>query len=158
MLVITLAILAGGVTLALVRGDDTAGKSTLPSTTVPIPPPPVVTPPEAGMPQPTCDTCVPGGQTFTQQVHTSNPAGTNAFRDPRGFGGQGRRVLPSQQIEVVCRFFDPNAPITVQPGWWYLVDSPPWNREYCTPANSYLNGDPAEVPYKTDVDERVPVC
>lgn len=114
-----------------------------------------------GVPEPTCPTCAPGpgGQTFTQQVHTSNPAGTTTFKDPRGFGGQGPRVLPGQQVEVVCRFHDPNAPPTVQPGWWYLIHSPPWNREYYTPANSYLNTDPLKEPrVVADVDERVPVC
>lgn len=67
-------------------------------------------------------------------------------------------MLPGQQVEVVCRFFDPNAPASVQPGWWYLVDSPPWERQYYTPASSYLNGDPPEGPYITNVDGRVPVC
>ncbi|MGH3872464.1 MAG: serine/threonine-protein kinase [Pseudonocardiaceae bacterium] len=158
---ITLAALAGGTALALVNSRDdlpAAGGSAQSSTAGPIPPPPVVVRPNAEMPQPSCASCGPGGTTFTQQVHTSNPAGTNTFQEPRGFGGQGPRVLPGQQVQVVCRFFDPNAPITVQPGWWYLVDSPPWNRQYYTPANSYLNGDPAEGPYRTDVDERVPVC
>lgn len=115
-------------------------------------------PGEAKMPQPTCSTCTPGGKTFPEQVHTSNPAGTTTFRDPRGFRGEGSRVLPGQKIEVVCRFLDPNAPASVQPGWWYLVDSPPWNRQYYTPASSYLNGDPPEGPQVTPVDGRVPVC
>ncbi|MGH8349213.1 MAG: hypothetical protein ACRES5_22045, partial [Pseudomonas sp.] len=63
-----------------------------------------------------------------------------------------------QQVEVVCRFHDPNAPASVQPGWWYLIASSPWNRQYYTVANSYLNGDPPEGPYLTSVDNGVPVC
>ena len=118
--------------------------------------PPAAVP--GGALEPTCPTCGPGGETFTQQVHTSNPAGTTTFQDPLGFGGQGPRVLPSQRVEVVCRFHDPNAPATVRPGWWYLIASPPWNREYWTPANSYLNRDPLEEPPPTDVNEDVPVC
>jgi hypothetical protein len=121
-------------------------------------PPVVAMPGAANMPQPTCPTCTPGGKTFTEQVHTSNPAGTTTFHDPRGFRGEGPRVLLGQRVEVVCRFLDPNAPASVQPGWWYLVDSPPWNRQYYTPANTYLNGDPPEGPHGTAVDGRVPVC
>ncbi|MGH3803704.1 MAG: hypothetical protein ACRDTD_26950 [Pseudonocardiaceae bacterium] len=129
-----------------------------PTRTPADPSPPGVVAPGARMPEPICATCTPGGKTFTQQVNTSNPAGTTTFRDPRGFAGQGPRVLPGQRVEVVCRFLDPNAPASVRPGWWYLVDSSPWNRQYYTPANSYLNGDPPEGPYVSGVDGRVPVC
>jgi hypothetical protein len=112
----------------------------------------------AGIPKARCPTCAPGGKTFTEQVHTNNSAGTNAFKNPLGPSGSGPRVRPGQQIEVVCRFLDPNAAPSVQPGWWYLVDSSPWNREYFTPANSYLNGGLPEGPYTKKIDERVPVC
>jgi hypothetical protein len=59
---------------------------------------------------------------------------------------------------VICRFLDPNAPVSVKPGWWYLIDSPPWNRQYYTVANSYLNGDPPQGPYINTVDKGVPEC
>jgi hypothetical protein len=62
-------------------------------------------------------------------------------------------------VEVVCRFFQPNADDSVKhDGWWYLISSPPWNRRYYTIANSYLNGDPPEGPYINTVDNGVPVC
>ncbi len=114
--------------------------------------------PEApdGMPPPSCPTCITGGKTFTQQAGMGTPKPT--FRDPRAFKGKGQEVQPGQQIEVVCRFHDPNAPPSVKPGWWYLIASPPWNRQYYTVANSYLNGDPVEGPHLTDVDNGVPVC
>lgn len=108
------------------------------------------------MPRPTCPTCYTGGLTFTQQANFGTPKRT--FQDPRAFRGIGPEVQPGQEIEVVCRFHDPNAPLSVQPGWWYLIASPPWNRQYYTVANSYLNGDPPEDPSRTPVDNGVPVC
>jgi len=116
-------------------------------------------PEPGGMPLPNCPTCVPGGETFTEQVGGGNSKPT--FRDPRGPIGRGPEVQPGQQVEVVCRFHDPNAALTVQPGWWYLIASLPWNWQYYTVANSYLNGDPPELPpgeSGTPVDVTVPVC
>lgn len=108
----------------------------------------------AEMPLPTCDTCT-SGKTFPEQV---GAGGAATFRNPRAFRGNGARVSPLQRVEVVCRFYDPNAPPSVQPGWWYLLAEPPWNRQYYSPANSYLNGDLPEGPALTSVDSGVPVC
>jgi hypothetical protein len=108
------------------------------------------------MPTPDCPTCISGGQTFTE--HAAGDSLKPTFRDPRAFKDQGPPVQPGQQVEVVCRFHDPQAPLSVQPGWWYLIASPPWNRHYYTVANSYLNGDPPQGPPATDVDNGVPVC
>ena len=83
----------------------------------------------------------------------SLPSGTRLFS-----GGLGQPVQPSEKVEVVCRFYQPNAEASVKPGWWYLIDSPPWNRQYYTVANFYLNGDPPGGPYITNVDNRVPEC
>lgn len=125
-----------------------------PSSSPPTPTPPTTQP--VAMPPPTCPTCGAGGKTFTEQSSLGSPKPT--YRDPRTFTGEGPSVQPGEQIEVVCRFLDPNAPASVQPGWWYLIASPPWNREYYTVANSYLNGDPPGGPFVTDVDTQVPVC
>jgi hypothetical protein len=119
--------------------------------------PPVTAMPEPGdMPRPTCATCFTGGKTFTEQAGSGTSKPT--FRDPRYFKGPGPSVQPGQRIEVVCRFLDPNAPPSVKPGWWYLIATAPWNRNYYTVANSYLNGDPPDGPFITDVDNGVPVC
>lgn len=80
------------------------------------------------------------------------------FREPRTLTGQGPRVQSGQQVKVVCRLYVPAGPISTRPGWWYLIDSSPWNRHYYTVANSYLNGDAPGGPYFTMVDSRVPVC
>lgn len=120
------------------------------------PAPATATPTPVEMPQPTCATCITGGKTFTEQAGSGTSKPT--YRDPRYFKGPGPSVEPGQQIEVVCRFLDPNAPPSVKPGWWYLIASSPWNRNYYTVANSYLNGDPPEGPFITDLDNGVPVC
>jgi hypothetical protein len=108
------------------------------------------------MPEPNCPTCISGGKTFPEQAGGGSEKHT--FRDPRSFAGLGPSVQPGQRVEVVCRFLDPNAPVSVKPGWWYLIDSPPWNRQYYTVANSYLNGDPPQGPYINAVDKGVPEC
>jgi hypothetical protein len=108
------------------------------------------------MPMPNCPTCFFGGKIFTEQA--GGPAAKPTFRDPRAFAGQGQAVLPGQRVEMVCRFYQPNAPLTVKPGWWYLIASSPWNRRYYTVANSYLNGDPPEGPHITKADNGVPEC
>lgn len=142
-----------GVVLTAVIGKIDNGSSNTPSSPPPASAQPVV-PDE--MPLPDCPTCISGGKTFSQQAGAGNLKST--FRDPRAFMGKGPSVQPGQQVEVVCRFYDPHAPASVQPGWWYLIASPPWDRKYYTVANSYLNGDPIEGPHLTSVDNGVPEC
>lgn len=107
------------------------------------------------MPLPTCATCT-SGKTFQEEANAG--AGATTFRDPRTFRGRGPRVERLQKVQVVCRFHDPAAPASVQPGWWYLLASPPWNRQYYSPANSFLNGDPVEGPHITNVNSGIPEC
>jgi hypothetical protein len=116
-------------------------------------PTPAVTSAQDGMPPPTCTTCIAGSKTFPEQASTGGAA---TFRDPRAFLGRGVRVSPLQQVEVVCQFYDFNAP-SVRPGWWYLLAGP-WRRGYYSSANSYLNGDPPEGPHLTPTDNGVPRC
>jgi len=110
----------------------------------------------AVMPLPTCFTCTTG-KTFPEQVSPTS-IGARTFRNPLAFGGEGKRVTARQHVQVVCRFQQLDAPASVQPGWWYLIASPPWNRQYYSPANSYLNGDPLKGPYLTNVNSGIPVC
>ena len=97
-------------------------------------------------------------KTVTEQVHTSNPAGAPIFSDSRAFKRHRPWVTPGQPVEVACRFLDPKAAPNWQSDWWYVVASQPWDGHFYTPAIFYLNGDPPEGPYVTDVNSRVPVC
>jgi hypothetical protein len=108
------------------------------------------------MPLPTCFTCTTG-KTFPEQVSPAS-MGARTFRNPLAFGGEGRRVNPGQRVQAVCRYQQLDAPASVQPGWWYLIASSPWNRQYYSPANSYLNGDPPDGPHLINVDSGIPVC
>jgi len=146
------ALIAGAATVlvAVIGNND-------PDPTPPGGPPPVVAPPPVKLSEPTCATCAPGGVTFTQQVNSANPSGTTSFRNPYALTGEGPSVANGLQVEVVCRLRG-LAGGTLTSGWWYLIDSPPWSRQYYTPANSYLNGDPPEGPHVSDVDGRVPEC
>lgn len=141
------ALIAGAATVlvAVIGNDD-------PDLTMPDGPRPVVGVPPTAPSEPTCSTCAPGGETFTQRVNSGNSNGTTAFRNPYAISGVGPRVANGLEVEVVCRLHTPNL------GWMYLIHSPPWSRQYYTPANSYLNGDPPEGPHVSDVDGRVPEC
>lgn len=149
-----LTALIGAAATVLIPLITSNGSSSAPVTTPPVtaaqPEPP------GQMPPPRCPTCVLGGKTFSEQASegTSKPT----FRNPRAFSGRGQSVQPGQRVEVVCWFLDPNAPESVRPGYWYLIASSPWNRQYYTVANSYLNGDPPEGPPVTPVDNGVPEC
>jgi hypothetical protein len=115
---------------------------------------PAGVPVPAAMPAPTCATCVAGG-TFPEQAGTD---GAETFRNPLMWAGHGQRVAGLQPVRVICRFYQPDASQTVFPGWWYLLATAPWNGQYYSPANSYLNGDPPQGPGVTYFDSGVPGC
>lgn len=141
--VVTVFIAVGAVAFSALLSDQST-PSAAPTT------------PPLEMLTPDCSTCFEGGKTFTQQALTDKAK--NTFQDPYALTGLGPPVQPGQQIEVVCRFHDAKAVPSIQPGWWYLIASPPWNRQYYTPANSYFNGDSPEGFHITKVDSGVPVC
>lgn len=151
------ALIAGAATVlvAVINNDDREPTSREPP--LPVGSPAVVGSPPVKPPEPTCPTCAPGGMTFTQQVNSGNAEGTTSFRNPYASSGSGPRVRNGQRVEVVCRLRALGGG-TLTSGWWYLIDSPPWNREFYTPANSYLNGDPVEGTSDSAVDYRVPEC
>jgi hypothetical protein len=88
---------------------------------------------------------------------TARPNGANTFLDPHRIVGRGARVAPSQQAEVLCKLYAPSAE-SVAPGYWYLVLDEPWRGRYFAPANSFLNGGPADGPGSIAVDNGVPDC
>jgi hypothetical protein len=155
LIVALIVALIGGVATVLAAVINHGSNSTA------LTPPQATAPPHPEtaddmMPVPNCPTCISGGKTFTEQAGGGSAKPT--FRNPLVFGGLGPSVQPGKKVEVVCRFYQPNAEASVKPGWWYLIDSPPWNRQYYIAANSYLNGDPPEGPHIIPVDNGVPEC
>jgi tRNA A-37 threonylcarbamoyl transferase component Bud32 len=103
---------------------------------------------------PTCTGCTTG-TTYPAQAP---PTGATTFMNPFRENGRGPRVPFNARIEVICKVYAPSEP-SVDPGYWYLVATAPWNGRYYTPANSYLNGGdgPGGVP-DPDVDPTIPDC
>ncbi|MCF6736948.1 hypothetical protein [Blastococcus sp. KM273129] len=83
--------------------------------------------------------------------------GANTFADPRTLSGRGAPVPPHTTIHVRCRYYAPSVPSVSPDGFWYLIETEPWNGLW-TPANSYMNGDPPGGPYLHNTDLAVPVC
>ncbi|MGY1886095.1 hypothetical protein ACI799_12455 [Blastococcus sp. SYSU DS0753] len=83
--------------------------------------------------------------------------GANTFADPRTLSGRGPAIPPHTRILVRCRYYAPSVPSVSPDGFWYLVETEPWNGLW-TPANSYMNGDPPGGPYLHNTDFAVPVC
>ncbi|MGY2002815.1 hypothetical protein [Blastococcus sp. SYSU DS1024] len=83
--------------------------------------------------------------------------GANTFADPRTLSGRGAPIPPHTTILVRCRYYAPSVPSVSPDGFWYLIETEPWNGLW-TPANSYMNGDPPGGPYLHNTDFAVPVC
>jgi hypothetical protein len=80
------------------------------------------------------------------------------FRDHHHVKGLGQIIQPKQTVLVSCRVFDPSIPSVSPAGYWYRIASAPWRNQYWAPANTFLNGDPMNGPYRRAVDRRVPLC
>jgi hypothetical protein len=96
---------------------------------------------------------IPG--THQEQETLNHPAPT--FRSTNGVN-EGPRVESGQIVRVSCRVKDPTIPSVSPDGWWYRLASKPWKDKYYAPANTFLNGDPPQGPYKHNTDFSVPVC
>lgn len=94
------------------------------------------------------------GRTYTQTVHT--PKGARTYTDPYGPVGEGPRVDNGRSVQISCKIVAPgDRTVGV---YWYRIAEPPWNDQYYSPANSWLNNDPPEGPYTSVVDAAVPYC
>lgn len=60
-------------------------------------------------------------------------------------------------LEVRCRYYAPSVPSVTPDGFWYLIETEPWNGLW-SPANSFMNGDVPGGPYIHNTDFGVPVC
>lgn len=95
------------------------------------------------------------GKTFTETVNT--PSGARTYSKPHTLGGEWQRVPDKTNVQVSCEITAPSAPNVGL--YWYRIATPPWNNQYYSPANSFLNGDPPDGSSPTHViDSTVPEC
>jgi hypothetical protein len=84
--------------------------------------------------------------------------GANSFTNYHNASGLGPRVEPARWVDVGCKVHDPFIQSVNPDGYWYRLTSAPWNGAYYTPANTFLNGDPIDGPFKYATDWSVPDC
>lgn len=96
-------------------------------------------------------------KTHTQIANSSSSAGAKTFKDPRSLTGPGQNIANGNRVQVSCKIASPSAASVGI--YWYRIASPPWNNDYYSPANSFLNGGGLNgSPNDRDVDPAVPDC
>lgn len=95
---------------------------------------------------------------FAETVIPENAVRTLA--DPLTAQGLGESIPASTTVEVSCRVYTAEIPSALPDGYFYRIESAPWNGKYYAAANSFLNGDPAGQvdEYVTPTDLAVPLC
>jgi hypothetical protein len=93
--------------------------------------------------------------TFTEQ---QGHLGVNTFTNPYNASGMGARIGAGQSVQVSCRVYAPQIASANPDGWWYRINSSPWNDAYYSPANTFMNGDPWNGPYSHNTDFGVAAC
>jgi hypothetical protein len=95
------------------------------------------------------------GKTYTETVNT--PQGARTYSKPHNLSGEWQRIPNRTNVEVSCHITAPTVPSVGT--YWYRIATPPWNNQYYSPANSFLNGDPPDGTAPTHaVDQTVPQC
>lgn len=87
-----------------------------------------------------------------------NRHGVPTFADYANASSPGQTIAFQQMVRVACKIYDPSIGSTRPGGYWYRIESPPWNGAYYAVANTFLNGDPPNGPYSHDVDPAVSDC
>ena len=98
----------------------------------------------------------PRPRTYAETVWPLSSVGT--FRNHHNASGVGPRIAANETVKVSCRVYDPFIESANPSGWWYRIASAPWRNRFYSPANTFLNGDPRNGPYRRTVDLRVPRC
>jgi hypothetical protein len=95
------------------------------------------------------------GKTYTETVNS--PLSARTYSKPHTLSGEWKRVPNKTDVQVSCEITAPSAPNVGL--YWYRIATPPWNNQYYSPANSFLNGDPPDGSAPTHVvDQAVPEC
>lgn len=156
--------------------DDGTGRSIDADFTINAAPVPATGPPQAtySAPKPLPTRPVASSTTPPRPVPTttapapvSKPAayteqeghlGVNTFTDPHNASGMGTKIAPGAYVQVSCKLYDPTIGSSNPDGYWYRIASSPWNGQYYSPANTFMNGDPWGGPYTHNTDWNVPNC
>jgi hypothetical protein len=94
--------------------------------------------------------------TWREQETPNHPV--NTFTNYHNASGMGPPIAAGQWVDVYCKAYDPTI-VSVNPdGYWYRIASSPWNGNYYSPANTFMNGDPYGGPYTHNTDFAVPNC
>ncbi|HEV2889166.1 MAG TPA: hypothetical protein VGX28_02220 [Frankiaceae bacterium] len=80
--------------------------------------------------------------------------GVNTFKNYHNASDMGPRIEPAQWVQVSCKVHDPYIQSVNPDGYWYRIASSPWNNQYYSPANTFMNGDPGAVPTLTTPTSR----
>ncbi len=56
----------------------------------------------------------------------------------------GSSIAPASWVDVSCKVFDPTIGSVNPDGYWYRFASSPWNDQYYSPANTFMNGESRE--------------
>lgn len=79
------------------------------------------------------------------------------FANPYSLTREGPRIPHNRWILVSCKFYWPFPESVEHDGYWYRVETEPWNDRF-TPANSFWNGDVPGEPYTHRTDFSVREC
>lgn len=99
---------------------------------------------------------VPGSPTLRERETVRHAV--NTFADFHTLAGEGEPIRAGQYVRVSCKVKDPSIPSVSPEGYWYRIASAPWNNQYFAPANTFLNGDQPQGPYRHDTDFKVANC
>jgi hypothetical protein len=85
--------------------------------------------------------------------------GAPTFENPGSATGEGPRIPALSFVEISCKIYAPQIETAEPDGYWYLVQSPPYNDHYYAVANTFWNGvTPGESAEPINTDPTVPNC
>ena len=84
--------------------------------------------------------------------------GANTFTNYHNASGLGPFISAASWVDVSCKVFDPTIASINPDGYWYRIATSPWNNNYYSAANTFMNGDPWGGPYTHNTDFGVPDC
>jgi hypothetical protein len=114
---------------------------------------------QATVPVPSRPThAAPGPPRMTYTETGGNRKGSPTFSDPAHPSAAGPKVGFLQNVQVSCKVKAVPFPSVYPDGYWYRIAGSPWNNNWYSPANTFLNGDPMNGPYSHWTDFRVPDC